>query len=87
MIRIDEIYNHTFWPYVSKHLLGTRLFFCDPPGATLPENLYNFGEDVQEHSFIYCHDQEPLNFDMHQNVDVYQLWQQVKKTKIYKHSV
>jgi hypothetical protein len=68
MIRIDEIYNHTFWPYVSKHLSGTRLFFCDPPGATLPENLYNFGQDVHQHSFIYCHDQEPLYLDVHDSL-------------------
>ena len=29
---------------------------------------------------MVCHDQEPLNFEMHQNVDVFQLWQQVKKS-------
>ena len=53
---------------MSKHLPNTRLFFCDPPGATLPENLYNFGQDVHQHSFIYCHDQEPLYLDVHDSL-------------------
>lgn len=30
---------------------------------------------------MVCHDQEPLDFDMCQTVDIFQLWQQVKKSK------
>jgi hypothetical protein len=66
MIRIDEIYNHIFWPYLKKHVPKTRLFFCDPHGSTTPETLVNFGEDVSELNYIYCHDQEPIYSDVHQ---------------------
>jgi hypothetical protein len=65
MVRIDEIYNHTLWPFVNKHIPKTRLFFCDPPGNTTPESLYNFGSDVSELNYIYCHDQEPIYLDVH----------------------
>lgn len=66
MIRIDEIYNHTFWPFVQQHIPLTRLFYCDPFGHTQPQNLYNFGSDIQEINYVYCHDQEPLYPDVHQ---------------------
>jgi len=65
MIRIDEIYNHTFWPYLQKNLPFTRLFYCDPPGKSDPEHLYNYGEDVNEHNYILFHDQEPIHLDIH----------------------
>jgi hypothetical protein len=65
MIRIDEIYNHCFWPFIKKHIPGTRLFFCDPFGHTNPENLFNYGHDVSESNFVYCHDQEPVYPDVH----------------------
>ena len=65
MIRIDEIYNHTFWPYISKHIPKTRLFFCDPPGSTDKESLSNIGDKISDSNFIYCHDQEPLYSDIH----------------------
>lgn len=65
MIRIDEIYNHTFWPYIQQQIPATRLFFCDPPGSTESETLYNFGKDAFESNYIYCHDQEPIYLDIH----------------------
>jgi hypothetical protein len=68
MIRIDEIYNHTFWPYIKQHVPSTRLFFCDPPGSTTPETLFNFGEVTSELNYIYCHDQEPIYLDIHKNL-------------------
>ena len=43
MIRIDEIYNNTFWPWLKKNKPGTRLFFCDPPGKADPDSLFNLG--------------------------------------------
>ena len=62
MIRIDEIYNNTFWPYIQQHRPGTRLFFCDPPGTTHPDALFNMGSDsVKETDYIYFHDQEPVH--------------------------
>lgn len=66
MIRIDEIYNNTFWPYISQHCPLTRMFFCDPPGRTDPDALFNFGEDVAELNYIFFHDQEPIHLDIHQ---------------------
>ena len=65
MIRIDEIYNHTFWPWVRDRSPGTRLFFCDPPGHTDPEHLFNLGSDsIAENDYIFCHDQEPVHLDL-----------------------
>jgi hypothetical protein len=64
MIRIDEIYNNTFWPYIEKHRPGTRVFFCDPPGNTSPDCLFNMGNDhTVETDYIYFHDQEPIHLD------------------------
>ena len=64
MIRIDEIYNNTFWPYIQQHRPGTRLFFCDPPGTTTPDALFNLGSDtIIENNYIFFHDQEPIHLD------------------------
>ena len=65
MIRIDEIYANTFWPYVKKNIPLCRLFYCDPPGETKPENLMNYSTNDNELLYIYFHDQEPLDFDIH----------------------
>jgi hypothetical protein len=62
MIRIDEIYNHTFWPWLEQHRPGTRLFFCDPPGNTGADALFNLGrEDMVENDYVFMHDQEPVD--------------------------
>jgi hypothetical protein len=64
MIRIDEIYNNTFWPWLEKNKPGTRLFFCDPPGRTDPDALFNFGgDDITETDYVWMHDQEPCWLD------------------------
>jgi hypothetical protein len=64
MIRIDELYNNTFWPWLDKNCPGIRLFFCDPFGHTDPEHLFNHGrDDIQEKSYIFMHDQEPVHLD------------------------
>jgi len=68
MIRIDEIYNHTFWPYIKKNIIGTRLLFCDPPGSSTPDTLLNFGQHGNEVNYIYCHDQEPIYSDVHNSL-------------------
>ena len=65
MIRIDEIYNHTIWPWLQQHRPGNRLFFCDPFGHTGPEHLYNLGRDFDETGYVFCHDQEPVQLDSH----------------------
>jgi hypothetical protein len=68
MIRIDEIYNNIFWPFLKKNVPQTRLFFCDPPGRSDPESLFNFGHDVDESNYVFLHDQEPIHLDVHTNL-------------------
>ena len=65
MIRIDEIYNNTFWPFLKKNAPQTRMFFCDPPGRSDPESLFNFGINDVECNYILFHDQEPIHMDIH----------------------
>jgi len=66
MIRIDEIYNNTFWPWFKKNRPGTRIFFCDPFGYTDKDHLFNLGrDDVIENDYVYMHDQEPVWLDLH----------------------
>lgn len=66
MIRIDEIYNNTFWPWLEKNRTGTRMFFCDPPGHTGPENLFNLGrDDIAEKDYVFFHDQEPVDNNLY----------------------
>jgi hypothetical protein len=67
MIRIDEIYNHTFWPWLEQHVPGLRMFFCDPPGNTNPDNIFNFGsDDIAETDYVFFHDQEPVHVDQYE---------------------
>jgi hypothetical protein len=66
MIRIDEIYNHTFWPWLKTNRPGTRMFFCDPPGHSGPEHLFNLGrDDIVETDYVFFHDQEPVDPDLY----------------------
>jgi hypothetical protein len=65
MIRIDEIYNNTFWPWLTQNCPGTRLFFCDPFGHTDPEHLFNLGkDDIVESHYVFMHDQEPVDVEL-----------------------
>jgi hypothetical protein len=65
MIRIDEIYNNTFWAWLAKNCPGTRMFFCDPFGHTDPEHLFNLGRnDIKETNYVFMHDQEPVDIDL-----------------------
>jgi hypothetical protein len=67
MIRIDEIYNNTFWPWIQRNAPGKRVFFCDPPGRSDPESLFNYGsDDVPETDYVFLHDQEPVHLDLHE---------------------
>jgi hypothetical protein len=66
MIRIDEIYNNTFWPWSKSHLYGYRVFMCDPFGRSDPESVKNYGrDDIYEHNYIFFFDQEPIHLDTH----------------------
>mgnify|MGYP003704374399 CR=1 FL=1 len=45
------------------------MFFCDPPGATGVDALYNFGrDDVHEINYVYFHDQEPIHVDLYKDL-------------------
>lgn len=44
------------------------MFFCDPPGKSNPEHLYNHGNDTSEFNYILFHDQEPIHLDLHQDL-------------------
>ena len=40
------------------------MFFCDPPGNTGPDALFNLGSDnIVENDFVFMHDQEPVHLD------------------------
>jgi hypothetical protein len=66
MIRIDEIYNNTIWPWIQKHQPGVRMFMCDPFGRSDPDSIKNFGSDnIHEHNYIFFFDQEPIHLDIH----------------------
>ena len=67
MIRIDEIYNNTFWPWIRDNRPEVRVFFCDPPGVTTPDALKNYGwDDIPETNYVFFHDQEPVHIDLFQ---------------------
>ena len=68
MIRIDEIYENTFLPWVKNNLPTTTLYCHDPfgysdPGSLICRSPNNLPHD--ETSFIYFFDQEPLILDYH----------------------
>ena len=40
------------------------MFFCDPPGNTSPDALFNRGsDDIVENNYVFMHDQEPVHLD------------------------
>ena len=43
------------------------MFFCDPPGHTDPEHLFNLGSNgIVENDYVFMHDQEPVHLDSFQ---------------------
>jgi hypothetical protein len=66
MIRIDEIYNNTFWPWIEKHHPGVRMWWCEPFGRTDADSLVNYGsDDIPEHNYTLLWDQEPIHLNIH----------------------
>lgn len=66
MIRIDEIYNNTFWPWLSQNCPGVRVLHCDPFGRSDPDSVIGYGsETIHEHNYIFFFDQEPIHLNMH----------------------
>jgi len=66
MIRIDEIYENTIWPWIKKYHPGVRLWWCEPFGRTDPDSLINYGDNnIREHNYTLLWDQEPIHLNMH----------------------
>jgi hypothetical protein len=66
MIRIDEIYNNTLWPWIRRQHPGVRLWWCEPFGRTDPDSLVNYGsDDIREHNYTLLWDQEPIHLNIH----------------------
>ena len=67
MIRIDEIYENTFLPWVRKNLPTTSIFYCDPFGRSDPESILCRGleNSANEKNAIFFFDQEPVQLSIH----------------------
>jgi hypothetical protein len=65
MIRIDEIYENTFLPWVRKNLPHTGIVYHRLFGLSDPASLCNHKSIDEENNFIYFFDQEPLILDLH----------------------
>lgn len=66
MIRIDEIYDNTIWPWIRQHHPGVRLWLCEPFGRTDPNSLINYGNDkIREYNYTLLWDQEPIHLNIH----------------------
>ena len=66
MLRIDEIYNNTFWPWLRANRPGFRAFFCEPFGRSDADSVMNYGrDDIHEHNYIFFFDQEPTHLNIH----------------------
>jgi hypothetical protein len=68
MLRIDEIYQNTFWPWFKKNLPGHRIQFCDPFGRSDPDSVLNYGwDDIPEYNYTFFFDQEPVHLNIHRD--------------------
>ena len=65
MIRIDEIYSHTFWPWLKQNRPETRLYTCEPFGRSDPESVICYQGQNNSNNYIFFFDQEPIHLDMH----------------------
>ena len=66
MLRIDEIYQNTFWPWFKQNLPGHRIQFCDPFGRSDPDSVLNYGwDDIPEYNYTLFFDQEPVHLGIH----------------------
>jgi hypothetical protein len=67
MIRIDEIYENTFLPWVRKNCPDTAIFYCDPFGRSDPDSILCRGLEnaADEQNAIFFFDQEPIQLSIH----------------------
>jgi hypothetical protein len=61
----EPVSIYIFSPHGSKNIADLNFFELQDSNIITPE--------------IICHDQEPLNYDQHQDVDVFDLWRQYAK--------
>lgn len=64
MIRIDAIYQETFWPWIQQNHPSTRMLWCEPFGDNRSPNLLNKSLDGELDTYVFFHDQRPLDFDV-----------------------
>lgn len=62
----EPVSIYTFKPHGSKNIVNLSYLETIDANAVAPE--------------IVCHDQEPLNFELHRNTDIFELWTEFKKT-------
>ena len=81
MIRIDEIYENTFLPWVRKNLPTTSIFYCDPFGRSDPESILCRGleNSNDEQNAIFFFDQEPIQLSIQYPRQI-DLWSLAKPT-------
>ena len=66
MIRIDEIYENTFLPWVRKNCPDTAIFYCDPFGRSDSDSILCRGlPEGKEKNNIFFFDQEPVQLSIH----------------------
>ena len=67
MLRIDEIYENTFLPWVRKNIPQTAIFYCDPFGRSDPDSILCRGlpNSADEKQSIFFFDQEPVQLTLH----------------------
>ena len=67
MIRIDEIYNNTFWQWLYKNRPDLRIFYCDPFGRSDPDSILGHAreEELLDTNYVFFFDQEPVHLEIH----------------------
>ena len=69
MIRIDEIYEHTFWPWLTKNSLNNAMMYHHPFGETSLDSLkVLIDEEKETKHFFHFFDQEPVHLDLHSDL-------------------
>ena len=57
MIRIDEIYQNTFWPWFKQNKIGTRIFLCDPFGRSDPDSIISYDDQsILQQNYVFFFD-------------------------------
>lgn len=65
MIRIDAIYEQTFWPWIQKNHPSTRMLWCEPLGHITSSTLLSKSSRDRADTYVYFHDQEPVHSDVY----------------------